>query len=33
LDNPIEFARKKLSELKKNYNTAEREGLAMVYAL
>jgi hypothetical protein len=33
LDQPIPFARKKLSESEKNYNTTEREGLSMVYAL
>jgi hypothetical protein len=33
LDHPIAFARRKLSELEQNYNTTEREGLAMVYAL
>jgi hypothetical protein len=33
LDHPIAFARKKLSESENNYNTMEREGLAMVYAL
>jgi hypothetical protein len=33
LDHLIEFARRNLSESKKNYNTTEREGLAMVYAL
>jgi hypothetical protein len=33
LDHPIKFASKKLSESKKNYNTMEREGLTMVYAL
>jgi hypothetical protein len=33
LDHPIAFAIKKLSDLEKNYNTIEREGLAMVYAL
>ena len=33
LDHPIAFASKKLSKSKKNYNTTEREGLAMVYAL
>jgi hypothetical protein len=33
LDNPIEFVSIKLSESEKNYNTTEREGLAMVYAL
>jgi hypothetical protein len=32
-DHPIAFARRKLSELEQNYNTTEREGLAMVYAL
>jgi hypothetical protein len=30
---PIAFAGKKLSYSEKNYNTTEREGLAMVYAL
>jgi hypothetical protein len=33
LEHPIAFARRKLSESEKNYNTTEREGLAMVYAL
>jgi hypothetical protein len=33
LDHPIAFASKNLSELEHNYNTTEREGLAMVYAL
>jgi hypothetical protein len=33
LDHPIAFARRKLSESQQNYNTTEREGLAMVYAL
>jgi hypothetical protein len=33
LDHPIEFSRRKLSELEHNYNTTEREGLDMVYAL
>ena len=33
LDHPITFARRKLTESKKNYNTIEREGLEMVYAL
>jgi hypothetical protein len=33
LDHPIAFTRRKLSESEKNYNTIEREGLAMVYAL
>jgi hypothetical protein len=33
LDHPIAFARIKLSESEQNYNTMEREGLAMVYAL
>jgi hypothetical protein len=33
LDNPIAFASRKLSKSKQNYNTIEREGLAMVYAL
>jgi hypothetical protein len=33
LDHPIAFARRKFSESKKNYNTTEREVLAMVYAL
>jgi hypothetical protein len=33
LDYPISFASRKLLELEKNYNTTEREGLAMVYAL
>jgi hypothetical protein len=33
LDHPIAFARRKLSESWKNYNTKKREGLSMVYAL
>jgi hypothetical protein len=33
LDHHIAFASKKLSEFEQNYNTTEREGLAMVYAL
>jgi hypothetical protein len=33
MDHPIAFASRKLSESEKNYNTTEREGLAMVYAL
>jgi hypothetical protein len=33
LDHPIEFVSRKLSESEKNYNTIEREILAMVYAL
>jgi hypothetical protein len=33
LDHPIEFSIRKLSESKKNYNTIEREGLAMVCTL
>jgi hypothetical protein len=33
LDHPIIFASKKLSESEKNYNTTDRKGLAMVYAL
>jgi hypothetical protein len=33
LDQPIEFARKNLSESEQNYNTTYRESLAMVYAL
>jgi hypothetical protein len=33
IDHPIEFASRKLSDLEQNYNTTEREGLAMVYAL
>jgi hypothetical protein len=33
LDHPIEFARRNLSESKQNYNTIERKGLVMVYAL
>jgi hypothetical protein len=33
LDHPIAFARIKLSESEHNYNTTEREGLSMVYAL
>jgi hypothetical protein len=33
LDHLIAFTSIKLSELEQNYNTTEREGLAMVYAL
>jgi hypothetical protein len=33
LDHPITFASRKLSKSEQNYNTTEREGLAMVYAL
>jgi hypothetical protein len=33
LYHPIAFARRKLLESEKNYNTTEREGLAIVYAL
>jgi hypothetical protein len=33
LDHPITFARRKILESEHNYNTTEREGLAMVYAL
>jgi hypothetical protein len=33
LDHPIVFASRKLSDSEQNYNTTEREGLAMVYAL
>ena len=33
LDHPIAFASRKLLESEHNYNTTEREGLAMVYAL
>jgi len=33
LDQPIAFENRKLSNSKPNYNTEEREGLAMVYAL
>ena len=33
LDHLIEFASRKLSNSEQNYNTTEREGLAMVYAL
>jgi hypothetical protein len=33
IDHPIYFASIKLYESKQNYNTIEREGLAMVYAL
>jgi hypothetical protein len=33
LDHPIAFASTKLSDSEKNYNTTEREVLAMVYAL
>jgi hypothetical protein len=32
-DHSIEFVRRKLSESKHNYNTIERDDLAMVYAL
>jgi 2-C-methyl-D-erythritol 4-phosphate cytidylyltransferase len=31
LDHPIAFASRKLSDSEQNYNTIEREGLAMVY--
>jgi hypothetical protein len=33
IDHPIAFASRKLSDSEQNYNTTEREGLAMVYAL
>jgi hypothetical protein len=33
LDHPIAFSSRKLSESEQNYNTTEREGLSMVYAL
>jgi hypothetical protein len=33
LDHPIAFASRKLSKSEQNYNTTEREGLAMVYTL
>jgi hypothetical protein len=33
LDHMIAFARRTLSDFEHNYNTIEREGLAMVYAL
>ena len=33
LDNPIEYASRKLSFAERNYTRTEREGLAMVYAL
>jgi len=33
LGHPIAFASRKLSELEQNYNTIEREGLAMGYSL
>jgi hypothetical protein len=33
IDHPISFASRKLSYSEQNYNTTEREGLAMVYAL
>jgi hypothetical protein len=33
LDHPIEFSSRKLSESEQNYNTTEREGVSMVYAL
>jgi hypothetical protein len=33
LDHPIAFASRKLSYSEQNYNTIEREGLAIVYAL
>jgi hypothetical protein len=32
-DHPITFVKRKFSDLEHNYNTTEREGLAMVYAL
>jgi hypothetical protein len=33
LDHPIAFVIKKISKLEQNYNTTEREGLAMLYTL
>jgi hypothetical protein len=33
IDQPITFSRRKFSYSEQNYNTIEREGLAMVYAL
>eukprot|EP00253_Pinus_taeda_P030157 PITA_30157 len=33
MDHPIEFTRRKLSKVEKNYSTTEHEGLAMVYTL
>lgn len=33
MDHPTTFTSRKLSKVKKNYSTLEREGLAMVYAL
>ena len=33
IDHSVAFASRKLSTVEKNYNTTEREGLAMVYAL
>jgi hypothetical protein len=33
LNHPIDFARRNLSESEENYDTTEREGLAMVYAV
>jgi hypothetical protein len=33
LDHPITFSSRKLSESEQNYNTTEREGLSLVYAL
>ena len=33
LDHPIDFARRKLSSVERNYTTTKREGLVMVYAL
>jgi hypothetical protein len=33
LDHPITFSSRKMPESFQNYNTIEREGLAMVYAL
>jgi hypothetical protein len=33
IDHPITFASRKLSESELSYNTTEREGLSMVYAL
>jgi hypothetical protein len=33
IDHPLSFASRKLSTTEVNYNTTEREGLAMVYAL
>jgi hypothetical protein len=33
IDHPLYFSSRKLSESEQNYNTTEREGLAMVYSL